>query len=357
MAWRLNTVLKRLRAGVWSCQPWLLPLGYLTTIITMTLLLRGENHLWSPLALTDLGGSPEWTMVVAPSAARVISPVNQNGSGGVDTSARLATLPRPTPGGNELSYLPINLMMVQVLREAKFRSVGAIGAGALSAATRLPERLARLEGEDRKKIFIGAVLPTVMVAVNEVKQEREKLLAILAELGDKAEEISFAEDQAAWQDRLGADKSQFILSLVRKYRTTSASELVAMVNVLPPSLILAQGAIESSWGGSRYAVEANNLFGMYASVGGGQAKSGDAGPRIMEYDSILESVRAYVLNINRLPAYRELRRIRSRTLDPMLIAEGLSRYSERKEYYIKDIKHIIVLNRLQDYDALIHVAG
>lgn len=228
-------------------------------------------------------------------------------------------------------------------------------ASALPVPSRIPGKIGAFDIDDRKKLFIDLLLPTVMVALDEVRQERQLLLAIIAELGVEPTELFFAEDQLGWQDRLGGDKSKFILGLTRKYRTESAEELVAMVNVLPPSLVIAQGALESAWGASRFAIEVNNLFGMYSSGDASLAKSPDGGksPKIMQYDSILESVRAYVLNINRLSAYKELRRIRSQTLDPMLIADGLTRYSERKKYYIADVKNIIARNNLQDYDALI----
>lgn len=228
----------------------------------------------------------------------------------------------------------------------------------LSVPCRLPEKLVGLGIEDRKKLFIDLLLPTVIIALDEVKQERQQLLSIIAELGGLSTNLSFAEDNTGWQQRLGMDKSKFMLTLTRKYRTDNADELVAMVNVLPPSLIIAQGAIESAWGASRFANEVNNLFGMYASVNTGQTSSHDASkaPKIMEYESILDSVRSYVLTINRLSAYKELRRIRCQTLDPMLIAEGLTQYSERKEYYIADIKQIISRNNLRDFDTLVLAA-
>lgn len=225
----------------------------------------------------------------------------------------------------------------------------------LSVPSRLPEKLGALDIEDRKKLFIDLLLPTVIVALDEVKQERQLLLTIIAELGGLSPELSFDENIPGWQQQIGADNSKFILGLTQKYRTENADELVAMVNVLPPSLIIAQGAIESAWGASRHANKVNNLFGMYANTDSGRASSRDEGktPKIMEYESILDSVRSYILNINRLSSYKKLRRIRSQTLDPMLIADGLTLYSERKEYYIADVKLIITHNNLQNFDTLI----
>lgn len=257
------------------------------------------------------------------------------------------------------STQPIAKETVALLQEAKRWDIESLASLPQMSSARLPERLGELEGESRKQFFIDTILPNVMVALHEVRQERQQLLAIITELGEPAAELTFAGEDLLWQHRLGVDKTQFILALTHKYRTTSAEELVDMVDVLPPSLIIAQGALESAWGGSHIANVDNNLFGMYTSGEGSLAddQNESKGPKVMEYDSLLDSVRAYVLNINRLPAYKELRRIRSQTLDPMLIAEGLVQYSERKEFYIKDVKRIIALNKLQDYDTVILAAG
>lgn len=221
---------------------------------------------------------------------------------------------------------------------------------------KMPEAMGELAGVERKKAFIGLMLPTVIIALDEVRQERQLLMAILTELGCDEDGLSFSEEQPDWQYQLGPDKVKFILALTRKYRTTSAHELVDKVNILPPSLILAQGAIESGWGASRIALDCNNLFGMYVGiVSSSSERSSEL--RVIEYDTILDSVRAYILNLNRQSAYKTLREIRLQTLDPMRIAEGLTQYSERKALYIADVKLIIELNRLQHYDALILTAG
>ncbi len=251
----------------------------------------------------------------------------------------------------EVSPPLINKEMLALLKTARIEGVAREMAVPMVAAGRMPHKIGGLDGEDRKKLFINVLLPTVMVVLDEVRQERRQLLSILAELGDGAIKMNFAPGRKDWQRRLGHEKTKFILSLTRKYKTERAVDLVAMVDVLPPSLILAQGALESSWGGSHYSLESNNLFGMYAS------DDGPAPPKIMEFGSILDSVRAYVLHLNRSSAYKELRRIRSQTLDPMRIADGLTAYSERRQCYIDEVKHIIALNRLRHYDNLLLATG
>jgi Bax protein len=345
----LNRVKNRLGTVVCQWHHWLPTLGYVSVLAIMVIVF-GESY---PVFRQSASIEPlsSVSASVRTSSAEGCSGSDQLPAGSLTPIAAEESAVPP---------LPIDKETVALLQEAKRWDMESLASlPQMSTAARLPEGIGELEGENRKKFFIDTILPNVMVAIHEVRQERQQLLAIISELGLPATELSFAEDELHWQHRLGADKTQFILALTRKYRTTSAEELVAMVDVLPPSLIIAQGALESAWGASHIANVDNNLFGMYTSENDTLADDQNAGkePKIMEYDSILDSVRAYVLNINRLPAYKELRRIRSQTLDPMLIAEGLIQYSERKEHYIKDVKRIIAMNKLQDYDTAILAAG
>jgi len=221
--------------------------------------------------------------------------------------------------------------------------------------SRFPADLGTVTLPDKKKAFIVSVLPAAMVVLEEVQEERQELLAILDQLGGNPAELIFSKAHPGWMESLGANSVAFVETITKKYRTENATELLKRVNVLPLSLIVAQGAIESSWGSSRFATEANNLFGMWTwGQRGILPARRDAGKthRIALYDSILESVRAYVLTINRVSAYDDLRQIRQETLDPYLLSEGLLHYSERKERYVEDVKRVIEANNLEGYDRI-----
>ena len=73
---------------------------------------------------------------------------------------------------------------------------------------------------------------------------------------------------------------------------------------------------------------------------------------VATYDSLLDSVRAYVLMLNRVKAYTQLRTIRKRSSDPVALAAGLLNYSERGGVYVSDIGRIIEYNNLRDFDSL-----
>ena len=93
-------------------------------------------------------------------------------------------------------------------------------------------------------------------------------------------------------------------------------ELLNRMDVVPPSLALAQAAEESGWGTSRFARQGNALFGQYTY----NAKPGivpaqrdaDRRHRVRSHDNLLAAVRAYVHNLNSHWAYEDFRRKRSR---------------------------------------------
>jgi uncharacterized FlgJ-related protein len=61
-------------------------------------------------------------------------------------------------------------------------------------------------------------------------------------------------------------------------------------------------------------------------------------------------MRAYLIMINRLPAYRNFRNIRRTTMNSLKLAEGLRYYSERRDEYVWEIQNIIRHNDLRRYD-------
>ncbi len=220
-----------------------------------------------------------------------------------------------------------------------------------------PADIDQLEIPARKKLFFRALLPSVMVALDEINRERRGLEQILCRFRAEPEDIVFnVKDFAVWGRRLTRDEISFVLRLCRKYRTSLASELLNRINFIPPSMILAQAAMESSWGMSRFSREGNNLFGIWTWGANGIVPSGrDNGKthKVAVYDSLLESMRSYLAMINRLPAYRNFRNIRRTTMNSLKLAEGLRYYSERRDEYVWEIQNIIRHNDLRRYDRFL----
>ena len=272
---------------------------------------------------------------------------------------------RPVPSGPRPEAREGPMVIATVSSAELMDRLESLGLMELEGQERLPavvlqnfpSDFKRLDITTRKKLFFHALLPSVMVALDEIRRERTRLEQILENFGDNRQSVVFSvKDFAVWGRRLARDEIEFVLRLSRKYRTPLASELLNRVNYVPPSIVLAQAAMESSWGMSRFAREGNNLFGIWTWGMNGIVPNGrDDGKnhKVAKYDSILDSLRAYLSMINRLPAYRNFRNLRRKTFNPMKLAEGLRYYSERRDEYVWEIKNIIRHNNLRRYDRFL----
>lgn len=215
---------------------------------------------------------------------------------------------------------------------------------------RLPEDLDQeISVERRKSVFLRAVLPAVLAVNEEIERERERLTRILATVhaGRPLDPESHAWLEAT-AERYDVDHDDLEV-------------LARRIDVIPPSLALAQAAEESGWGTSRFARQGNALFGQ-------RAWSEDVGlvPRrrvegaqhvVRNFDSLLDSARAYAHNLNTHPAYRDFRILRAERrsaeglFDGASLATSLERYSERGTDYIDDLHTIIRVNDLARLDA------
>ena len=153
--------------------------------------------------------------------------------------------------------------------------------------------------------------------------------------------------------------------LANKYRiktSISKEELLKLIDILPPSLVLAQAANESNWGRSRFAKEYNNYFGIWCfSKGCGvvpKEREENANHEVARFNSLEDCIDYYVLNINRSYAYEDLRQIRKNqrenleVITGIVLAEGLGNYAFPGDEYIDSIKSLINFNQLERHDFL-----
>jgi len=199
----------------------------------------------------------------------------------------------------------------------------------------------------KKRLFFRSLLPLVLAENARIGRERAFLRR------------AFAKGGLAPRDPLLAP----VRAIAERYNVEGdlndgavRRRLLRRVDVVPPGLVLAQAANESAWGTSRFAREANNLFGHWT-----YDKDQGIVPRrrregaehfVRVFSGLRESVRAYLRNINAGHAYVGFRQMRShlrasgQPLDPVVLAGGLERYSERGWAYVAEIRTMIRNNRL-----------
>ncbi|WP_162181405.1 glucosaminidase domain-containing protein [Thalassospira australica] len=179
------------------------------------------------------------------------------------------------------------------------------------------------------------------------------------------EEIAF--QQSVLKDAIAKDDSAIIAELAAQYRVETAlddpatiTELQKRIAPIPASLAMAQMAIESGWGTSRFAAHGNALFGQWTFGGDGitpkEQRSHLGDYKIAAFETPFGSVRAYMKNLNTGSAYQEFRDLRAAMLANNIplngtkLAETLTRYSERGEVYIEEIQAVIRQNKLSHAD-------
>jgi Bax protein len=294
-----------------------------------------------------------WT--IRPHAYSVVPKITLDIPAGTPIPAALAQvfkepLPPPRIGIERPSFGYANLVEAfgQLGYELAQIADGAAGVPRLILAA-LPHDLAEVpETAERKAIFFRAVLPLVLRVNEEILAERKKLLDIRARLR--------AHHHVSQAERL------WLQAMAERYETTPGDleQLVKRVDIIPPSLALAQAAEESGWGSSRFVREGNALFGQWTTVDDGHqlplAREDGRTHRVARFESLLDSTRAYMRNLNSHRAYREFRderaalRVEGRNPTGFELADNLARYSQRGAAYVHRIRGLIVVNGLRDFD-------
>lgn len=218
-----------------------------------------------------------------------------------------------------------------------------------------PENLDSLSIDDKKRIFLHALLPIALTANQEIDSERLRLFDILASSGALPGNFKLSAIPIGWQAILSDEDLQWLESLQDRYNAKDIKELKRRIQPVPVSLIMAQGALESSWGTSRFAREGNNLFGLrtYGDQGIIPEKSkGESTYLVATYNCLLESVHAYLLTLNSHRLYTKFRDIRLSSQDPVVLSKGLLYYSEKRKEYISQVNRIIKYNSLKKFDTV-----
>jgi Bax protein len=199
--------------------------------------------------------------------------------------------------------------------------------------------------ETKKVFFFRLMAPMILMANEKILRERKIV---------KHDPLNSPELKKV------ALKYRLIKNKKKPITTTMRNTLLNKVDILPPSLALAQAAEESGWGTSRFAKEGNAFFGQWDFSGNGmipkqQRKAlGDYG--VARFDSPLASVEGYMLNINTNDAYNKLRVLRAQLrannakITGLELAGTLDKYSERGQAYIDGLRKMIRYNNLQFVD-------
>lgn len=203
--------------------------------------------------------------------------------------------------------------------------------------------------EEKKMRFFSFMSPVIREENERVLKQRKKLLG-LYEQTQKGASLWLWDRR--WLERLMSEYEVEVKGQDDPYKW---QVLLTRVDIVPADLALIQAAKESAWGSSRFVREGNNMFGEHCFDEGCGIVPGERDPgaehEVEVFQSVTESVRSYIHNLNTHAAYSKVRRLRSRfrgqgrAPDGYSLAETLPLYSERREAYIIEIRQMIRANR------------
>ena len=204
--------------------------------------------------------------------------------------------------------------------------------------------------QKRKDLFIQTLVPIIFVENKKILEDRQKIL----EWWRESEGDVYSKD--FWPSWL------FELSESYNSNENNLGNLLMKVDVVPISLALAQAAIESGWGSSRYLREGNAVYGQYTfdQDKGIVPKQRDSDKKFLvrKFNSLSDATRSYLKNLNTHKAYTDFRyqrrnlRMSGDVLSGTDLANFLTNYSERKNDYVKDLKNLINTNNFIKFDAV-----
>jgi len=210
--------------------------------------------------------------------------------------------------------------------------------------TKLPKDLKTL-GDTKKKreLFIKIVLPLILNENDKITEDRKKLFKILGKNFNTVGE-------RVWLKRRFREY---------KIEDQDSGKLKMRMDIIPVSIALAQAANESGWGTSRFALEGNALFGQWTWSKKGispKNKDPDQSHKVLQFQILKASVRAYKNNLNTHNAYKEFRETRAKLRQEnkriigLDLTKYLKNYASIGEKYVVIIEAIIENNSLTDFD-------
>ena len=210
--------------------------------------------------------------------------------------------------------------------------------------TKLPKDIKTL-GDTKKKreLFIKIVLPLILSENSKITEDRKKLFKILGKNFNTVGE-------RVWLKRRFKEY---------KIDDRDLSKLKMRMDIIPVSIALAQAANESGWGTSRFALEGNALFGQWTWSKKGispKNKDPDQSHKILQFQVLKASVKAYKNNLNTHNAYKEFREVRAqlrqenKQIIGLDLVKYLKAYAADGERYVLIIGDIIEKNFLTDFD-------
>ncbi|PSU97643.1 glucosaminidase domain-containing protein [Photobacterium kishitanii] len=203
-----------------------------------------------------------------------------------------------------------------------------------------------IDTDDKKTAFFAYLSPYIDYINRQILADRQQLLTLAkdpSKINPNSELIQRLVSQYQWPiPKTGINNAWL-------------SQLLQRVNILPLPMVLAQAAMESSWGTSRFATAGNSYFGQWCFTKGCGIVPLKPDPQnyheVQKFPSTQAAVQAYFDNINTNQAYAGLRATRAKLqqqkqpISAQSLVQGLDQYSQIGHQYIRQLLELIQTNK------------
>ncbi len=195
----------------------------------------------------------------------------------------------------------------------------------------------------KKQKFFDLMLPAILVAKTNLDMARKEIENMYRRSEGPGKKLSLPDQSKVHQ-------------WMTKFKTNDIHELLVRMHTFPVSIVLAQAAIESGWGTSRFFLRANNPFGIWSFDPKHQRVAADStrdGAKVYlrKFDDLEQAIDAYFVMLATGKPFAAFRQARLRTQNPDSLIRTLTMYSERREAYVQDLAKVIRTSHLKKYDG------
>ncbi len=189
-----------------------------------------------------------------------------------------------------------------------------------------------------KRLF----LDNTITAITKVKKRLDATYQMVYELSLK--------------ESLTPSETKIIEDLKKSYKVKGVPCLLKRLRTHPVSIVIAQAALETGWGSSRFYREANNIFGIWSfnknepRMAAGVKREGVKTIYVKKYANLEDSIEGYYRMMAKGRAYKEFRTVRLHTDNPFEIIPYLDHYSELRHEYVKRLYYVIKSNKFYELD-------
>ena len=196
--------------------------------------------------------------------------------------------------------------------------------------------------DQRVQAFTQTVLPLIQAENNKILGERSRLIR----------DIKYIKSGK----KLPQEENGWVYALTQKSGEDNLYDLVEKIDIIPPSIALAQAAIESTWGQDEKTRSSNAFYGQksWAKSGGVE---GPYGERYRAFDTPNQSIAAYMTNLNTHDAYDDFRAARAamrkngKPITGLALVPKLINYTDTGKAYPQKLVSMIKGRDLQRYDV------